>query len=278
MKEPAPASPASDLRILDNVPGYRRALQRGYAIEERWREQSYLDLSENICGIPVRPLTWQAYRQLCRIDSPFVCGGRRPEIHDVAFFLFRISPAFERARAAKEKAIADQPGQFQTFLRRLFRRPNPSATERGAAAFIKVRQEFVEQVRGLDYFQAVRAINRFVDRMLLDRPIGSKGSRTDPADTSVDADIVHMIAGAYGWTRDYIVNLPMPEIFQALRSIQRDMTGCPKRAKARVHPLAVRFTRKHREISRAAAAESEVRDPVTDAKQRPGFQRSEVGA
>jgi hypothetical protein len=253
-----------DLRVLDNVPGYRRTLARAYEVEDSYRERSYLGLSEKICGIPIGPLTLQAFLQFSRIGSPFICGWRRPAINDVAYFLFRLSPAFERARAAKQKELnleSRKPGKIESWLRSRFPNSflaswlpdNSTPEERAAAAFIKVRREFAEQVRGIDYFAAVRAIDRFVDRMLLDKPIGSKGSLSDPADTSVPTDIIHLIAGAYGWSRDEILELPMPEVFQALRKIQRDMPGCPKRARAKVHPYATRLTRKHRRISEAAA-------------------------
>jgi hypothetical protein len=249
---------------LRKVPGYTRARDRAFKIEEAYREYSYLDLSENICGVAVGPLTFQAYLQLCRIESPFLCGGP-PFIHDVAFFLFRLSPAYERAREAKRAELnkkSREVGKLEAlvirqfpFLRSYF--PNPSSPEeRAANAFIKVRQEFIERVRGLDFVAAVRGINRFVDRMLLDKPIAATKRKqlfSDPEDTSVGADIVHLIASAYGWKRAAIMEMPMPEVFQALRKIQRDMPGCPKRARQRVHPIAARFTRKHCAIAEAAA-------------------------
>ncbi|MEN3369940.1 MAG: hypothetical protein V7609_2083 [Verrucomicrobiota bacterium] len=236
---------------LHKVPGYTRTRERAFKVEESYREYSYLDLSDKICGIAVGPLTFQVYLQLCRIESPFLCGGRPPFIHDVAFFLFRLSPAYDQAREAKRAAMKPQPRwrrltfSFSAFP--YFSICSSSPEERGAVAFIEVRRKFIERVRGLNFQKAVRGINRFVDRMLLDKPISSKRKNLsfDPADVSVAGDIIHLIAGAYGWKRDEILQLPMPEVFQALRKIQRDMPGCPKRAHAKVHPIAARLTRKH---------------------------------
>jgi hypothetical protein len=249
------ASPVADLRVLENVPGYRRALQRGYCLEESWREQTYLGLTEKICGIPIGPLTFQAYRQLSYVGSPFLCG-QPAFIDDVALFLFRLSPAYDRARAAKERAIGTEPPLLRMFpfLRTWFPNYWPSAEDRGVAAFVQVRREFIEQVRAIDFHKSVRAIRRFVARMLIDRPLGSKRTvSSDPADTSFAADVIHIIATAYGWSEEKIDQLPMPKIFQALRLIQRDKPGCSKRDRAKRHPLAVRFTQKHRKISADAA-------------------------
>jgi hypothetical protein len=240
---------------LANVPGYRRALQRAYRVEESFREQSYLGIAEKLCGIPVGPLTFQAYLQLDRIGSPFVCGGM-PLPHDVAFFLFRLSPAYERARAAKLAAERD-PTVADRILRPRYSRL--SAARRGTDAFVMVRREFIEQVRKVSLSAAVRAIRRFMRRMLLDRPAYSSSSNasSDPADTSWAADVIHMIATAYHWPRADILALPMPEVFQALRNIRRDQPNCPKKHRAKVHPIASRLTRRHRKIATDAAASAQ---------------------
>lgn len=264
---------------LSKVHGYDRALHRGYQLEESYREYSYLDLSSSICGVAIGPLTFQIFLQLCRAGSPFLVGGA-PFIHDVAFFLFRLSPAYEEARSAKAEArtkvataatlsrrellrIARENGLVSPPLRFVIRHSSlvilleQHAELVVANAFKRSRSKFIERVRGLPFRQTVRAINRFVDRMLFDRP-ASSGRRnapatSEPADTSVAADIIHLITGAYGWHRDQVLALPMPEVFQALRKIQRDNPKCKKRERALVHPFATRFTRKHRALASAAA-------------------------
>src|ERR1700730_7053612 len=89
---------------LSAVSGYKRCLARGYKLEESHREYSYLDAPEFICGVEVRPLTLQMYLQLCAARSPFLVGGRAPFIQDVGVFLFRLSPAYDLAFAAKREA------------------------------------------------------------------------------------------------------------------------------------------------------------------------------
>jgi hypothetical protein len=282
--------------ILSEVPGYDRCLQRGYRLEESFREFSYLDAPEFICGVEVRPLTLQMYLQLCDARSPFLVGGRAPFIQDVGVFLFRLSPAYDAAHAAKAeartkvskaatlsyrelRAIAREngllsadfkgpcdPHRFLTLkkicahLRNLRRKNLTSLLEQNVElisrnAFKRVQRRFIANILHLRFATVERAIRRFTARMLFDKPPQSKRKNLslDPSDTSAAADVIHIIAGAYDWSRDEILRLPMPEVFQALRNIQRDQPKCPKRARAKVHPLATRFTARHRAIANAAA-------------------------
>jgi hypothetical protein len=125
-------------------------------------------------------------------------------------------------------------------------------------AFTRARRPFINLILFFDFEEgfrrAGRSIDRFLDRMLLDKPISWNGKNPslDPSDTSFAEDVIHLIAGARGWGRDEILQLPMPEVFQALRKIQRDDPRCSKPARAKVHPFATRFTRRHRAIARAA--------------------------
>jgi hypothetical protein len=253
--------------LLSAVPGYDRARARGFKLEESFREYSYLGAPEFIRGVEVRPLTLQMYLQLCAARSPFLVGGRAPFIQDVAVFLFRLSPAYDQAFAAKREAYnrgENSHGWTRIFTgNRFFIRvssvlirgkPRLSPDELALAAFKRVQREFIDRILQLPFAPTARAIHRFVDRMLLDKPISSsRKSLLDPSDTSSAADIIHLLAGAYHWSRDEILRLPMPEIFQALRNIQRDGQNCPKRARVKVHPFAMRFTRKHLAIAEAGA-------------------------
>jgi hypothetical protein len=270
--------------ILEEIPGYRRALTRAHRLEESWREFSYLGLSESIAGIPVGPLTWQIYRQLCKAKSPFLVGGR-PFIHDVALFLFRLSPAYDAAVAAKRKVgtriselgtlstkalrqIARENGLLPRLSFRLptsrfrLRRPDlitlleQNAASISANAFKRVRSRFSESIIALPFDSSVRAINRFVDRALLDKPQGrsNKNPSLDPTDTSCDADVIHMIAGAYHWSREEILTLPMQEIFQALRNINADNERRVGKTPRKAHPLGARLTKRFKDIAFAGAA------------------------
>jgi hypothetical protein len=270
-----------DLRVFANVPGYTRALERAYRLEESYREFTYLDAPEFICGVEVRPLTLQMYLQLCAARSPFLVGGRYPFIQDVAVFLFRLSPAYDQAGAAKAEArtkvstaarlsrrelirIARENGLIshsRSFVIRhsslviLLQKHTESIAQN---AFSQVRREFIDRIITLPFRPAVRAINRFLFRMLLDRPpVGkNKNASIDPSDTSAGGDMIHMLAAAYGWQRAAILQLPMPEVFQSLRNIYRDNPHCSKPLLAKRHPLANRLTRKHRAIARRAARRS----------------------
>lgn len=276
---------------LDKVPGYTRARERGFKIEESFREYSYLDAPEFISGIELRALTLQMYLQLSAARSPFFVGGP-VHIQDVAVFLFRLSPAYDEAFAAKKNCrslianceklsvwrtarIARENGLLPTFS---FRHPVSGLRSRRRLSLITLLNKNVERIAHNAFRRArrsflgnilvlrerddphltrtIRAINRFLDRMLLDKPIVSKGKNLsrDPSDTSSAADIIHLIERAYGgYSRKDILGLPMPEVFQALRNIHRDNPNCPKRARSKVHPFATRFTRKHHAIAIASA-------------------------
>jgi hypothetical protein len=264
------------------VPGYTRCLQRGYRIEESFREFTYLGAPEFICGVEVRPLTLQMYLQLCAARSPFLVGGRRPFIQDVAVFLFRLSPAYDQAFAAKSaaraeiatlrslphsrlRAIARANGLIAGFRSRVARRTSlvtllEQNTEAIAQrAFDNVRRPFLDLILFFDFEEgfrrAVRSIDRFLDRMLLDKPLAPNGKKPsmDQSDTCFAEDVIHIIAGARHWSRDEILRMPMPEVFQAIRKILREDPECPERYRTKRHPFAMRFTRPHRAIARAAA-------------------------
>jgi hypothetical protein len=296
------------------IPGYRKALDRGYRLEESYRDYSYLDAPEFICGIELRPLSLQMFWQLSAARSPFLVGGRHPFFQDVGVFLFRLSPAYDAAFAAKAQARA-KVARARTMSRRellriarenalpllipfgrgrldvgrcrwlspLLRRASliglleQNVEAIAMAAYQYERMRFLRAIRSVPFAAARRAIRRFVDRMLLDQPPRTKNKNPslDLSDTSAVEDIIHIIAGARGWSRAEILRMPMPEVFQAIRNIRRDDPKCAKRHRARVHPFAVRFTRKHRKIAEAAAfAEAGLPTPPDATLQASTIQRS----
>jgi len=157
---------------LSEIPGYTRAIERVERLEDARRDYAFLDLDYelNIAGsvprrenspatgykLSVRPLTLRMFTQLCAVRSPFFVGGRiQPE--DVAAILWRLSAQY-------------------------------SASDR------KARAAFVSSIATLPFHATTRAINRYLDLMMFDRPPSSAANRKSAApDTSFAASMAGMM-------------------------------------------------------------------------------------
>jgi len=177
---------------LSQIPGYSRACKRADRLEDYWRDFAFLGIDEKLffgCrrSLEVRQLTLRMFIELCAVRSPFIVGGPiRPE--HVAQVLWRISRDYE-LRSSKPRG--------------------------------EIRKAFVASIADISYKGSVRAINRYMDRMLIDKPPHSSRGNDAKADTSFAAAMIHGLAKSYGWSPDQILDLPMPQLFQYLRNIQR---------------------------------------------------------
>jgi len=203
---------------LSQIPGYDRALRRAGALEDSWREFPFLGITDSICGIDVNLLTLRMFIQLCNVRSPFLVGGPIGP-GDIAVFLWRLSPQYDGAQ-----------------------RTAPPTRAKGRARH-SVRAAFVASIIDLSYGQTRRAINRFLDRMLIDKPAVTDGP-SSPTDVSFAASFIHQVASAYGWSEDTILDLPMPALFQYVREIQRDKAAAAGKSRPKFNPLRSRLTRK----------------------------------
>lgn len=176
------------------IPGYIRAQSRADRIEDYWRDFAFLGLPEEIRfpngqTVTVNLLTLRMYIQLSAVRCPFIVGGRvRPE--HVAQILWRLSPLYDK-RDAKHKT----------------------------------RTKFVKSIAKLPFIASIRAINRFLDRMFTDKPptpVASNNGSTKKLDSSFAARMIHNLAGAYGWSDDAILDMPIPRLFQYMRNIHRN--------------------------------------------------------
>ncbi len=164
---------------------------RADRLEDFWRDFAFLGLTcyLRMAGrheVEVRLLTLRMFVQLCAVRSPFLTGGRVGPEH-VAQILWRLSPAYDTRTTDSHARIT-----------------------------------FVQSIAGLPFVSAVRAINRFLDRMLIDRPPHQAKQSKEKSDTSFAASIIHSLSVNYGWSGEEILDLPIPRIFQYLRRIQRE--------------------------------------------------------
>ena len=186
-------------------PGEKSAV-RAEALEDYWRDFAFLGINEELrfpggLALEVRQLTLRMYVQLCAVRSPFFKGGRVGPEH-VAQVLWRLSPKYDT------------------------RTTNPNA-----------RQELVAEIARLPFRASVRVIDRFLQKMMLDKPPIRRRKNGAKVDTSFAASIIHAIASSYGWSDELILDLPMPRIFQYMRKIHRDNDP----DLARFSPLRDRF-------------------------------------
>ncbi len=196
-----------------------RWIKRAERLEDYWRDFAFLGLTEKlrIAGghsIEVRLLTLRMFVELCAIQSPFIIGGKiGPE--DVAVLLWRLSPMYD-TRSDKR------------WLWLKFRRRN-------------AQREFMRSIKRLPFRSSLRACDRYLDRMLIDRPptTATKQAQCKP-DTGFAANMIHQLASAYGWNDDQILDLPMPRLFQYLRRIQRAINS----ELSRFNPIRDRMAKK----------------------------------
>jgi hypothetical protein len=194
---------------LSQIPGYSRAAQRGDRLDDYWRDFAFLGLNEELRipggrTIEVRQLTLRMFVQLCAVRSPFLVGGGVGPQH-VAQILWRLSPKYD------------------------LRANDPEA-----------RKKFVASIADLPFRATTRAIARYLDRMLIDKPPQPARSNDSKSDTSFAASMIHHFAKEYGWNDEEILDLPMPRLFQYLRKIQRSHDP----ELSFWNPLRDRFTKK----------------------------------
>jgi len=217
---------------LCQIPGYDRAVKRAGRLEDSWREFPFLGVTDRICGVEVNLLTLRMFAQFCNARSPFFVGGSiRPE--HIVQILWRLSPKYR----------------------------SPITDHRSHK---KARSAFVRSIIALPYRKARRAIHRFLDRMLIDKPPVTDCPSSQP-DVSFVASFVHELASAYGWTQDHILDLPMPAIFQYFREIKRDKYSAAGKSCPRFNPLRSRLTKR---ILEKALNPILTPDPIPNRKRR----------
>jgi hypothetical protein len=124
--------------LLDQIPGYREAVEAAEMEEESLRDFAYTGWPESICGAEVKQFTPRHFLLLCSIKSPFLCGGD-PSPEDVGLFLWVVSP------------------EFKPFD-------------------LEARARFLESIITLPYAESVQEIRAYIDRARFDRPSGGSGS------------------------------------------------------------------------------------------------------
>jgi hypothetical protein len=160
-------------------------IARADRLEDYWRDYAFLGLTEELRIAGGRKIE---VRQLTLRMFIQLCAVRSPFLvggrvgpEHVAQILWRLSPQY---------------GQIP-------------------------RHEFVASIADIPFNSATRAITRFLDRMLIDKPPSAAKSNGSRPDTSFAASVIHQIGKEYGWSDEAILDLPMPRLFQYMRKIHR---------------------------------------------------------
>lgn len=219
--------------LHSKIAGYNRAAARAARLEEGWREFPFLGGHERICGLQINLLTLRMFLQLCHARSPYLVGGRPGPQHALQF-VWRLSPNYA---------------------------PTNNEARAQLAEFITANWNARKWHR---------AIIRFVDRMLLDKP-PSSGSGSSQSDVSFAVAVIHQIASAYGWDADRILDTPMPALFQYMRQIKRDRLAARGENLPVFNPFREKFTKKIIERHRAERKKKANSPPAAPAAREPEF-------
>lgn len=171
---------------LTKVEDYGKVLGEAHREQQEAREFALLDITHRVAGVEINALTLPSYMELCATGNPLVCGGTVTMI-DAIRFLWRLSPCFTRQRSL-----------FAWWVRRGI-----------INAVCKHRHTVICECHD------------FVDKMLLDAP-PSGASSSGPV-ASFAASVISLLARHHSWAKHDILKLPLPEVFQYINLIRREI-------------------------------------------------------
>lgn len=160
---------------LDFIPGYREA-------EDRYRQENaeaFAGVEPNICGkVEVLPFTPRMYIELeGGGNAMFAEAGTPIPGADVAVFLWRVSPYFDRKNEDLKRFHTARSGV-------------------------------------LPYHQAVAEITAYIRRAWAGMPMATTRGDGSLSLVQWPATLVHLFAKEYGWVEDYTLNLPFRRLWQ----------------------------------------------------------------
>lgn len=160
---------------------YGARIGEALAREKNSRDAAWADVRPRIGGREFLPLTVRHYLALDSVDSPFIRGGTLPTPEQLCQFLWVIAPEF-----------------------------SPDA---GAML------NFAKAIGGLPFDATVKECFELVGTTFMDAPQG--GNRNEASFVSWVASIVDAMGSEYGWRPFEVMDLPLRQVFQLLRSIRR---------------------------------------------------------
>jgi hypothetical protein len=186
---------------LNEIPGYREALTEARRRLQEAREDAWLDLPTVIGGFTLRTMTVADFVLLDKRRSPFLFRTA-PTLDDLKIFLWVLSPGFGRwlfGKGARRQFPTVQ--HLEAFLHgqrvhRAFGRNVPESSEAAAVACFA-----------------------YIDKMFLDAPPeAGKGGESCGCYLGMWFDALQ---SEHHLSSDEIWRMPLPQVFQRLKSITR---------------------------------------------------------
>ncbi len=191
---------------VEELPRYRDAINQ----ESRERTEPFIPgFPRFICGIEVLMLTSEHLALLRAQGSPFIYAEKpQPSVVQVMQFLWCISPEYATAQALRNRWLVWFP-RLANWL------------------FNRVRARFARRFRKLDYWEAVKESQDYMDRAFADAPGPGNGGEFTPAYFSSEASTIIAIAEITGWSKREIMKEPVECLWQYFRAVKkRNEPGC----------------------------------------------------
>jgi hypothetical protein len=160
-----------------DIPGLREAIKR----ENDSRDASFLDLTTDICGVPIRQMTPRDLLILDGIGNPLMAGGL-PSPAELADFLWKLSPRYQEGHPIRR------------FL-------------------------FARSIRKLNYLAAVRAVAKYIEETFQDSPASSGISSMPYA--GWPAYLICDLSSNPVEAERMILNTPLKRLFQYLKVLRK---------------------------------------------------------
>jgi len=222
---------------LNEIPGYRDAVNRARAMEFRAREDNWLTICGSVAGSTIRVMTVRDYVGLLRIGSPFL-ARQEPTFEELGTFLWVLSPEIERwhnrAGWRKQWLVGCRWGLFniynwQRFLhaRKLRRHLKIDQLEKTAERHYQETGNRYEIPEAHPLTKALVEAFAYIDRIFLDRPAGvaKEGNASGLLYLTSWFD---SIQSEYTKSDDDVWKMGLPHLFSRLKAIyQRLSPGEP---------------------------------------------------
>lgn len=179
------------------------------------RDLVWLKVPQSVCGIDLRPLTSRDLLALFCLRSPliaasFLDGTKKPLTDWPTEAPADFSESFIHIRHS-------EVARFFWIQSVGFTGIQGGCLNRWMAA--RKLNAFVRRVRSVKYGEACEEIRNYLNAALVDAPAGSSNAKTGPSVASWVSSDIHLIAKEYGWSADYILDLPLAQLFQCERRI-----------------------------------------------------------
>lgn len=157
-------------------------------MEQEIRDSAFLDINEDISGIPVKPLTIDHLIILDAVKSPFTVYGKEVTPEQIAIFLWIVSPQF--------RVFSDDPKQCRIDQ--------------------AVHRAYIKSLRKVKFDEVFAGIMAYLDAAFFDRPKG--GSISKASYCSWIASIVSIVHEKTGWPPEKVRSIPLKQVWQFVRA------------------------------------------------------------